>query len=639
MKRITYSWLLVMMVALFCFGGGTQAAETDIRGGRRPTAAETSLQKGIELYRSGQTEEALSLLRGFVVRNYSSPLLPQAYLYLARIFRDQGRPDEAILYLSRIPAAQRGAEVLLVEGASLIATGEAGRGVDMLKEVSAAALSQPDRDLLYTSRAEGHARLGQFLQALVFLHQGLAQGAGQPAELLEQAHGLLQGRMEETDLAEAAFMFRGTPIGEDATLQLAERVFARGDRQRALQLLGPVVHGTTRFPYRSEAALLYDRLTGNAWLQRAVGVVLPLSGRYATFGQLVRRGMELALEIHNESNPPVRFQYRDGGADPDQSAQAVSALANGERVMAIAGPLTGAASAAAAAQAQQERVPLLSLSQRDGLPESGPYVFRNSLTTRLQVETLVRYAIEDQEMTTFGILYPENKLGREMAELFAWEVERYGGLVLNRQSYPEKATDFRRQIKLLKGEDPDAPDQGREAGPETTPANPEEGGVVPEEPAVAFDALFIPDYAEQVGLIAPQLAFYGIEELPLLGINGWNSPELLRVAGRYVEGAVFVDGFFRHSSYPFVQEFVKLYVEKYGEEPTILEAQGFDVAGILLAALDRSEVRTREDLWMALIQLRNYPGVTGATSFNEQGDAEKVLFLLQVQNGSIVQIN
>ncbi len=264
---------------------------------------------------------------------------------------------------------------------------------------------------------------------------------------------------------------------------------------------------------------------------------------------------------------------------------------------------------------------MLTLSQRDGLPETGPYVFRNSLTNHQQVQALVRYAIGERGLRTFGVLHPENKLGYEFADLFSREVESFGGRVVSRQGYAEKATDFRRQVKLLKGENPDAAEK------ETA------------KRAAPFEALFIPDYADQVGLIAPQLAFYGIEKLPLLGINGWNSPDLLRVAGRYVEGAVFADGFFRASPYPVVQEFVALYTAKYGEEPSILEAQGFDAAGILLALLDRPEVRSREDLLQALTQLRNYPGVTGSTSFNAQGECEKVLFLLQVRNGQFEQIN
>lgn len=369
---------------------------------------------------------------------------------------------------------------------------------------------------------------------------------------------------------------------------------------------------------------------GENGLQRAVGVLLPLSGRYATFGELVRRGMELALETHRQSgNRAVRFLYRDTGADPALSALAVLELAEGERVMAIAGPLTAAAAPAAATQAQQLGVPLLALSQKEGLPETGDHVFRDSLTSRQQVRALVRYAMEDLQLTAFAVLSPENRLGREMAELFAGEVARRGGRIAARQSYAENATDFRRQVKLLKGENPQSPE----------PAPPRAGEAVPPPKPLPFEALFIPDHADRIGLIAPQLAFYGIEHLPLLGINGWNSPDLIRLAGRSVEGAVFVDGFFRHSPSPSVQEFVDRYLEKYGEEPSILEAQGYDAAGMLLSLLARPGVRTREDLRLALSRVRNYPGVTGATSFTPQGDAEKVLFLLQVQNGNIVQIN
>lgn len=369
---------------------------------------------------------------------------------------------------------------------------------------------------------------------------------------------------------------------------------------------------------------------GESGLQRAVGVLLPLSGRYATFGELVRRGMELALEAHRQSGSrAVRFLYRDTGANPELSGLAVLELAEGERVMAIAGPLTGAAAQAAATQAQQLGVPLLALSQKEGLPEVGDHVFRDSLTSRQQVQALVRYAMEERQLTAFAVLSPENRLGQEMAELFAGEVARRGGRVAARQSYSESVTDFRRQIKLLKGEDPQAPE----------PLPPKPGEAVPPPRPLPFEALFIPDHADRIGLIAPQLVFYGIEQLPLLGINGWNSPDLVRLAGRFVEGAVFVDGFFRHSPYPLVQEFVDRYFEKYGEEPSILEAQGYDAAGMLLALLDRPGMRRREDLRLALSRVRNYPGVTGATSFTLQGDAEKVLFLLQVQNGNIVQIN
>ncbi|WP_298038185.1 penicillin-binding protein activator [uncultured Desulfuromonas sp.] len=594
------------------------------------------LRQAEELYRAGRAEEALSQLRGFVVRYFDSPLLPPAYLLISRIFLDGGQPDEALLYLGRIPPEGMVPEVRLLEGAALVVTGKAEAGVAILEGLAGAEFTGEDEARRLSALTEGRALLGEPLRALLFIHQKLS-GAdpGQQSKLLEQAHLLLQDRAGAGEVAEAAFMFQGTALGADANLQLARLAALRGDAVRARELVRPLLQGVP-FPYRSEAVQLWEELTGEAFLQRAVGVLLPLSGRYRAFGELVRRGMDLALETHHGDQPPPRFIFRDTGGDALRGVEALDELANGERVMAAIGPLTGGAAAEAAVRAQLEDLPLLALSQREGLAEAGDVVFRNSLTSRLQVQTLVRHAMDEGGTTTFGILYPENKLGLEMTDLFTEAVLERGGQVVALEGYPAQATDFRRQIKLLMGLDPDAPDEEAEPASE---AEMLEGLFLPDTPSAPFEALFIPDYADRVGLIAPQLAFYGIEDLLLLGINGWNSPELTRIAGSYVEGSIFVDGFFRFSPYPFVREFVDLYFQKYGEEPSILEAQGFDAAGILLSLLDRPEVISREDVRAALSALRNYPGVTGATSFGPSGDADKVLFLLQVQNGNIVQIN
>jgi ABC-type branched-subunit amino acid transport system substrate-binding protein len=319
----------------------------------------------------------------------------------------------------------------------------------------------------------------------------------------------------------------------------------------------------------------------------------------------------------------------------EESIRVVTELSGEAGVMAIAGPLTGGAAAAAAEQAQRLGIPLLSLSPREGLPETGSFIFRNSLTSRQQVQTLVSYAMEQLGITTFAILHPENNLGYEMTDLFIREVQYRGGQVVATQMYDEKATDFRRQVKLLKGEDPDAPEvdprRTLEAGAEDDEEN--QGVELP------FQALFIPDYADKISLIAPQLLFYGIEDVQLLGINGWNSTDLLRTTGRYLQGAIFVDGFFRDSDAPAIRQFVAAYVAAYDEEPSILEAQGFDVANILLTLLDRPEIRTRQELQQALSQIRDFQGVSGNTTFGPDGDAAKTLFLLQIDRGAMIQLN
>jgi len=589
-----------------------------------------AFESGRALFSLGQQDDALNSLRAFLDSYPGSPYASQAHLLLARIFLSRGETDLVFLHLDRVPETIKGREGRIIEGAALVSARRIERGTALLMGERAADLPADIQAIRLQALAEAYVSQDKNLEALVLLHQMVKLDDRE----LGSARQVMREGLRDEELTEAAFMFQGSAFGLEAEYVLAARLFARGETQKAGLLLERIAQAKRDFPSRGEALSLLDRITGRPWLQRTLGAVLPLSGRFAPFGELVRKGMEVALNVHAESAPAVDFVFRDGGGDAVTAADAVRALARKDRVMAIAGPLAGVAAEAAAFAAQEEEVPLMALSPRADLASIGSYVFRNALTSRLQVEALAHYAVVERGLHRFAVLYPENRLGQEMAEFFTAAVQARGGTVVKAQGFPPEGTDFRRSIKLLLNQDPDAPEKERSAD--------EEGLNAGEEPYYAeleFEALFIPDFADRVGMLVPQLAYYKVEDVQLLGINGWNSPELIRVAGDFVEKAVFVDGFFPYSPYPFVKDFVARYYEAYGEEPSILEAQGYDVAMILLSILERPEIRTREDFRQALMQVVNYPGVTGATSFNEDGEAEKVLFLLQVQNGNIVQIN
>ena len=616
LKRLIKGCLLAMLLCV-C-GGPLQGAEL-LPGVVIQGLPDTDpLVRSLELYRTGRSEEAVSLLRGLVVTETAVDRQAAALLTLGRIYHDLGQYREALLYLQRIPATKRSPQVQLLEGAVRIAHGEAAMGVPLLKGLEGSGLTPGDEALRLQALADGATRLNQPLQALFFLHRALSQPQlAEPGPLLQQGHALLQQRLQEPELAEAAFMFAGSPLGEDARLQLAKRMLARNDPAAARPLLEAILASGVSFPWREEARQLLAGQSGPqvAVAPRSIGVALPLSGRYGTFGEQVRRGMELALELR-PLNPPLQLDIRDTTGDADTAARLVSALARSPQILALAGPLTGSEAAAAAVQAQKERLPMLTLSQRDGLAETGDMVFRNSMTSRLQVEALLRHAMDGQGLRRFAILFPENRSGQEFRELFTQGVKLRGGAVVASQGYAESETDLRSQIRRLQGLEPNAADPGKVKA--------------------KFDALFIPDYADRIGQLVPQLGYYGFEAVQLLGINGWNSPDLVRIGGAAVEGAVFVDGFFRNSPAPAVRSFVEYYLQKYGEEPSILAAQGFDILGMLLTALETPGVRSREELRQALAGLQNYPGVTGTTSFDPQGDAVKGLFLLQVRDGQIV---
>ncbi|PLX79625.1 MAG: hypothetical protein C0614_07680 [Desulfuromonas sp.] len=595
--------------------------------------AQIAYDRGLAHYQEGRLAEAAGLLRGFLVSHPESPLVADTYRTLAAIHISRDEAALALDYIVKIPENRRRPSDTLLEGRLRIRSGAVADGTGQLMALPIEGLTLPERQQRALLLAAGQAELGEPQSALHFLYQALqVEGDLSPDEVLARIYALMDTQFSTADLAEAAFMYQDTPIAQLAQLKLGWRALAHGKKDTARQRVTQSLEGPVGFAYRDEALTLLSQLTDTSQLQRAIGVLLPLTGRYAAFGKLVQRGMEQARADFRPT-VPVRFIYRDTAGDAVVVQRQTTDLAISERVLAIAGPLVGSVAEAAAADAARQNIPMLTLSQKDGLAATSPYVFRNSLTAQLQVDALVTHSMDDLGMTRFGIMHPETRQGQLMADLFTNAVEMRGGEIIARESYLTEQTDFRRQVRLLQGLDPNAPDEEEDTVDENG------AKVEKEEVPPPFEALFLPDYADRIGLVAPQLPFYGLEDIQLLGTNGWNDPTLLKTAGKFIEGALFVDGFFRHSPYPFVQEFADTYFATYGEDPTILEAQGYDVAGILLTLLNDPRTNSRAGLRWALAQMPFFPGITGATRFDSQGEAIKTLYLLQVKDGVITQLN
>jgi branched-chain amino acid transport system substrate-binding protein len=155
---------------------------------------------------------------------------------------------------------------------------------------------------------------------------------------------------------------------------------------------------------------------------------------------------------------------------------------------------------------------------------------------------------------------------------------------------------------------------------------------------LSYDAIFIPGVYDKVGLIIPQLAFYNVNTVTLLGTNGWNSPELVTMGGKYLTNVFFVDGYYPNSHQVEVQRFVQDFKANFGEEPAYLSAQSFDAANIVINNI-LAGAGNRIKLKESLKTVKNFPGVTGNTTLLPSGDSEKNIFALTVKRKEIVQQN
>ena len=546
---------------------------------------------------------------------------------MAMLCLQEGKKDAALLLLERIPAEEQLPGDTIVLAAAQIALGQAVKeGLANLLLIDPGPLADAERTQRWQALLLGMKMQGEKFNALTVIAQSLPLATvAEREELCRQELSLLQSASDD-ELRRFAGQLGVTALRYDLQNERARRALQAGETALARQLLAEALNGSLPFCRRSEALQMRDTLEGGVWLRRAVGVILPLQDRFASFGEAVQRGIDMALAERPLQAQPLAFIVRDAGSDPEENRRAVTALGNEERVMAIIGPLTGGAAVAAAAEAERLQIPLLTLAQKEGVPEIGEYIFRTALTSHQQVETLVRYASAGSDRKRFAILAPDNRLGQEFAELFSQAVRRHGGTLVARQSYSDSDSDFRTPIKLLKGENPAIPD----------PDSKESSKVVVRTAPLPFDVLFIPDVGERVALIASYLAYYGVENIQLLGTSAWNAPELLEHAARYVDGAVFTVGFYAGSDQPRVRDFVARYAERYGEEPSILEAQGYDLARLLIALLEGGTIRSRSELRSALAQVKNFPAISGDLAFDPLGDGLKKPVLLRITNGTVM---
>ncbi len=396
-----------------------------------------------------------------------------------------------------------------------------------------------------------------------------------------------------------------------------------------------------------------------------IGVVLPLSGKYRQYGERARAAIELALAgTANNNGPSVVF--RDGEGTEEASAMAVEQLVMNDRVIAIIGPLFSKEAQAASKRAEALGVPIISLSHQSGITDIGPHVLRTGLTVEAQAKALARVAFEKLGMRTFAILQPRNPYGISFANAFWNEVEKRKGEIRGHEVYEREQTTFKEPIRKLVGRwhlqaRPAYNKAVREIEEQKIPAHRKQLLLQDLEksfpPEIDFDGLIIPDSGQNLGLIAPALAFEDIvlthdpkaleklrkssgqenlKPITLLGASTWNSVQTVNSCERYCENAVFVDAFFADSASPKVRAFVAAFEEKTHSAPQLSDAIAYDTALLVKSHLTTSQPSKREDLLKLLRNGAPFDGITGRLRFLPNGDIERDLVVLTITNKQIV---
>lgn len=564
---------------------------------------------------------------------------------LATLQRERGNPDAAYrtareIRLSLLPAESRREVHRLLAALA----GEAGRLGARLRWLAQVRADTP----------EGEARASVDREIDATLAEMSSEDLQQAAEQLGRRVPGGRVRIRQAEL----LVERGDAEGAERALEIAGRLPLSPSDAERLAFLEARLAGAPDIPGVFSPGDLPD----GARVQGTLGVVLPLSGPLAVPGGGALDGVVLASGVFRSQpfetrSGGLRLLVRDSRGDPRLAAEAVRTLAADPEVLAIIGPLTAREAEAAAVEADQAEVPLLALTRHEDVAAGRPWTFRLGLTPRDEVDLLAEYAVSHLGVRSAAILYPRDSYGLRLRALFWDALERRGARIAGVAAYDVEATDFADPIGKLTGfqllsEGQKAALARRRGLLETAKRRPPKAarelrdaaaevrgpGGAPLPPIRDFDAVFIPDSHENVGLIAPALAFHDVRGVRLLGASGWNHAGLLSLGGSHVEGAVFTGGVATGSPSPVLAHFAERFQSAYGRPPDALAATAFDATLLLIRELlagRADRVAVRDGLHTA----KPLGGVSGAISLAADGAAHRRPHLLGVEGGEIRSID
>lgn len=630
-------------------------------------------------FEEGRYHEALQLYEKFLEESEPNLFTEMALFKVAKIYRHTGRNDEAMAVLTQLtqdfPEGVLVPEVTLERLHILYESGKYKAVIAQGRAFADTTDPNLDRMPFFLIVGDAYESLGAHMNAARFYYRTWNTATGPQKETVWPKLEASTGQLTVEEIRQLISELKDREVMGLLLYRLGMAFIMDENYDDALDVLEMFVQRFPEHPDHQDAAdMILSLEERSRFTPFTVGCLLPLSGPYAVFGQRALNGIELALNRAGEMADGIPFTIivRDSRSDAGETAAAIEQL-DRQNVGAILGPMSAAQ--AAGRYAQTRGVPIVVFTQREEVPDIGSYVLRNFITPQMQVQSLVTFAVEKLGAKRFAILYPDEKYGWRYMNLFWDQVVENGGTVNAVEAYDPSGTDFAEPIKKMTGLFYEIPADLKQQSlpsplPKTLtfmadryPQNPIAAidpvvrlcGVPLDRetldelgrrnadredqwhPIVDFDAVFIPDAPKKAGLVIPQLAYYDIRDVYLLGTNLWNSKTLLEMSGEYMKNTLIADAFFAESPSDAVQTFVADFREAFGRAPGIIEALAYDSAMMLFSTMRQTATDSRRQLKKALLQMAPFQGVTGPTRFQPNGEAEKALQMIRIKKGRFVQ--
>ena len=328
-----------------------------------------------------------------------------------------------------------------------------------------------------------------------------------------------------------------------------------------------------------------------------IGIIIPLTGDVATYGQDLKKGMDIAFEEDNKFIP----LYQDSKASQTVGLNAMQYLRNAEGVRFYIGDATTTVSLSIAEDAQKNgNILLVPIASGDEIKSKGDFVFMNCPRNEKQAISAAKYVADKYKDKRVGVIYQQIPYGIEISKNFTSELQRNGMDVIFSESVQDLRTGLRSIISKAKPQ--------------------------------RLDVIFIPMEYEAGALVLKQCREQGISA-NFIGTDGSYSQKLIELAGDAAEGFCFTM-FPINTSGDYYKEFSAKFEQKFGEEPNIFSCYGYESAKNMIYAITKAgEDPTAVKQFFCDSTFNSF---TGTLRFDSTGEVEREFGLVRVEKGKFV---
>jgi branched-chain amino acid transport system substrate-binding protein len=340
-----------------------------------------------------------------------------------------------------------------------------------------------------------------------------------------------------------------------------------------------------------------------------VGAVLPLTGSASDIGGWQKNGIDLAVdEINHRSGingRQLQVVYEDSKSDPRNGTLAFTKLIAEGGVPCVLSSLSSVSNAVLPI-ANDHRIVLVMLAvSLPGIADRSEWAFRFNVGSDDEALAMARLLATNMGKPKVAVYYINDEFGRGAVMAFRKAYGGYRGEIVWEQSYEKDQTDHRSTLTILKSKE--------------------------------FDGIYVIGYVKASVLAIKQFRELGIKS-PVYANMALTVPVFVKLAGNAIEGAYFTTNLFDpDAEEPIVKSFAELYRQRFGEKPSFFSAFAYDAIKMVAKAIETGgyiSIGIQE----ALLQIQNYPGVTGDISVMPNGDAKFPVRIVKVQDGKVVEV-